>query len=129
MNRSLILLAAALLAAPLAAQDDDDRNVLAKALASVSPEVRKFHEHVVWLSSPYMDGRIPGSRGMELAREYCEHHLKVLGLDAPFSTDGVKSFRQAFPLGSVREVSTASVTGPVDFAAAEKIPSFGGVAV
>ena len=70
------------------------------ALNSVDEDTRKFNEHIVVLSSPFMEGRVPGSRGMEIAKEYMEFYFKQSGLEAPF--DG--SFRQAFPLSSTPKV-------------------------
>lgn len=85
-------------------------------LAALPPDVRQFHQHVMVLASPWMEGRIPGSRGMELAMEYMEFHFRAAGLVAPYErvveeADGTvvrtpnASFRQPFDLGAKVVVS------------------------
>ena len=71
-----------------------------EALNKVDEDARRFNEHIVVLSSPFMEGRVPGSRGMEIAKEYMEFYFKQAGLQAPFDN----SFRQAFPLSSTPKV-------------------------
>ena len=95
------------LPALLSAQSKDSANKAAKssapileALNKVDEDTRQFNEHIVVLSSPFMEGRVPGSRGMEIAKEYMEFYFKASGLEAPF--DG--SFRQSFPLSSTPKV-------------------------
>lgn len=75
------------------------------ALAEVNEEVRVYNDHLTILASPWMEGRLPGTRGMELAKEYMEYYFRQYGLEAPY--EGGASFRQPFALGSVREVKAA----------------------
>ncbi|MFI4881039.1 MAG: hypothetical protein ACIAQU_00480, partial [Phycisphaerales bacterium JB064] len=42
---------------------------IAKALAASDAEVRTYDTHVTTLSSPAMEGRLPGSPGMALAKD------------------------------------------------------------
>ncbi len=83
-----------ILAAPVFAQDVREAPI-ATALGDSSEDVRVYNDHVVTLASPFMEGRVPGSRGMQIAKEYVEKYLREAGLEPAF--DG--SFRQPFPLG------------------------------
>jgi hypothetical protein len=92
------------------------RALIAEALAEVSGEVRTFNDHLTILASPWMEGRLPGTRGMELAKEYMEFQFRASGLvpavklDAAAGTGGESaSFRQPFNLGSTNEVTAASL--------------------
>ena len=38
---------------------------IAEALAALDGDVREYNDHIVVLASPFMEGRVPGSRGME----------------------------------------------------------------
>ena len=42
---------------------------------------RIFNEHITVLSSPWMEGRLPGTRGMEYAREYVSYWFDQAGLE------------------------------------------------
>ncbi len=90
---------------------------IADALASVSDEVRVYNDHLTILASPWMEGRVPGSRGMELAKEYVETHFRDYGLlpafplveEAPDGSEKITpgaSYRQPFPLGGTTKVTT-----------------------
>ena len=64
-----------------------------------------------------MEGRLPGTRGMELAKEYMEFQFRASGLvpavkpDSSTGTGGESaSFRQPFNLGSSNDVTAASFT-------------------
>ena len=90
---------------------------IAAALSEASPEVRKFEEHVVTLSNPFMEGRLPGTRGMEIAKEYVEYYLKEAGLapafpaaDGPHAGAPRSSWRQPFPLGSTLKVTQQALS-------------------
>lgn len=96
----------------------EDRPVIAEALASVSEEVRTYNDHLTILASPWMEGRLPGTRGMERAMEYMEFHFQKFGLRAPFpeeveNTDGTiavqpgASYRQPFRLRNTLMVRRA----------------------
>lgn len=107
---ALTLLSAALtgmaLSVPAAAQGQvAGGGPIQGALAEVTEEVRVYNDHLTILASPWMEGRLPGTRGMELAKEYMEYYFRQYGLDAPY--EGGESFRQPFALGSVKEVKEA----------------------
>ncbi len=63
-----------------------------------------YNDHIVTLASPWMEGRLPGTRGMELAKEYMEFYFKDAGLEAPW--DG--TYRQPFELAPKAELLSAS---------------------
>jgi hypothetical protein len=112
----LASLAVPLLAPPLPANDPSDPDELpvapiATALASVSEDVRVFNDHLVTLASPFMEGRLPGTRGMEVAKDYVEFYLRRAGLEPAFPVDGGEaSFRQPFPLDGVAELRSQSLS-------------------
>ncbi|MCL4222500.1 MAG: M28 family peptidase [Phycisphaerales bacterium] len=78
---------------------------------SVSAAERNvYNDHLTILASPYMEGRVPGSAGMERAMDYVEYYFRQYGLEPAFPTstraaDGSEvitprsSYRQPFPLG------------------------------
>lgn len=78
---------------------------VARALADAGPDVVQFDEHLVFLASPFLGGRLPGTRGMELAKDYVEFHLERAGLEPAFPSAEGPSWRQPFQLGSRRNVT------------------------
>lgn len=87
-----------MIALSLLAQDGAIRD----ALATVDDETKEFHEHIVVLSSQWMDGRLPGTPGMERAKDYFEHHLRAVGLQPAVEprTGHPGGFRHPFSLGT-----------------------------
>ena len=87
-----------MIALSLFAQDGAIRD----ALATVDDETREFHEHIVVLSSQWMDGRLPGTPGMERAKDYFEHHLRAVGLQPAVEprTGHPGGYRHPFSLGT-----------------------------
>ena len=77
-----------------------------EVIAAADPLVQEFNEHLTVLASPWMEGRLPGTRGMERAMQYMEDQFARAGLEPGFqpSDGGPKNYRQPFPLGSSREV-------------------------
>jgi hypothetical protein len=87
-------------ACPAIAAEDVDR--VREVLNEVSEDIRVFNEHMTVLASPWMQGRLPGTQGMEYAKDYTEYWFKEGGL-SPAIVDpdtGEPSFRQQFRLGS-----------------------------
>lgn len=102
MKPSAPCLFALLVAAPLGLAQDaaapDAPAVpgrIAAALTAVDADVRRYDEHVTMMSSPFMEGRLPGTRGMEICRDYVEYWFRDAGLQ-PIESTG--SYRQVFPL-------------------------------
>ena len=58
-----------------------------------------------------MEGRLPGTRGMEIAKEYVEFWLRAAGLEAAFEDEaGQPSFRQPFPLDGFSMLAEQELT-------------------
>ena len=93
---------------------------IATALEALDGDVRVYNDHVVILASPFMEGRVPGSRGMQIASEYVEHGLRQAGLQPPFDDgQGGMGFRQPFALAATPEIAAQHIepaTGDVGFA-------------
>ena len=71
-----------------------------EVLKALPREVRDYNDHLTILASPWMDGRLPGTKGMEHAQDYMIHWFAKAGLQpAAKNTDGTPSWRQPFPLG------------------------------
>lgn len=104
------------------AADDIPEAPIANALGAASEDVRQFNDHVVMLCSPFMEGRLPGTRGMEVAKEYVEYWLKDAGLEPAFTgSGGATDYRQPFPLAGVStlEEQQLAIGGASDFAGGE----------
>ena len=83
----------------------EDVDPVREVLNDVPTDVRVFNEHVTVLASPWMGGRLPGTPGMEMAKDYTEYWFKAGGLEPAVidSTTGEGSFRHPLPLGSSTE--------------------------
>ncbi len=112
----LLALASGSLASPTLASDEDPGvstgAPIRDALTDVSSDVREYNDHIVTLANPYMMGRVPGSEGMERAKDYVEHHFRQAGLSPAFPSniDGnptdFSSFRDPFSLGGTWNATT-----------------------
>ena len=82
-----------------------------EVLGASDPAVQAFNEHLTILASPWMEGRLPGTRGMERAKDYMEDYFRKAGLLPAYqpSDGGPKTYRQPFSLGSQREVSGETI--------------------
>jgi hypothetical protein len=94
---------------------------LSDAFASADPEVLEFNEHMTVLASPWMGGRLPGTRGMELAREYMEWQFRKAGLAPAMPVEGSEAngYRQPFDLGSDSTVTGQRLEAMLDDALLE----------
>jgi len=97
--------------AGLHAAPDDPGTPIADALAVVDDEVKRFNDHLVTLASPWMEGRVPGSEGMERARDYVQYYFEAFDLMPAFPAEiegemtDFASYRDPFGLGGSWEVS------------------------
>ena len=82
-----------------------------KTIAAADPDVQAFNEHLTILASPWMEGRLPGTKGMERAMDYMEDQFRKAGLEPAFvpSEGAAKTFRQPFSLGGKREIAEESI--------------------
>jgi hypothetical protein len=79
---------------------------IASILDHLGEDGKLFDQHVTTLANPFMEGRVPGSRGMEIAREYFEFYLKKAGTLPAFPVEGdaqARSYRQPFSLAGGRK--------------------------
>ncbi len=115
MHRTLPL--AMLVATPTLAHAQTESDVL-----NFEADHRVYTQHVYYLANDFMEGRVPGSRGAEIARQYAETAFEKYGLDPAFpeaitAADGTEveepfaSWRQPFPLGGRIEVVAAELAG------------------
>ena len=63
---------------------DPAQTDLSKALAAMGPVAIEWYQHVQTLSNPFFEGRVPGSRGNEVAGEYVQFWMKQAGLEPAF---------------------------------------------
>lgn len=96
--------ALALACLPTLAQDCP----IAEALAASDAEVWLFDTHVTTLSSPAMGGRLPGSKGMAMAKDYVQRSLELAGLEPAFGSGESASWRQSF---SIENTNAENVAG------------------
>ncbi|MCA8968824.1 MAG: M28 family peptidase [Planctomycetes bacterium] len=84
-------------------------------LESLGEDVRTYDSHVTTLANPFLQGRLPGTRGMEIAKEYVEYWLRRAGAEPAFEVDGTASWRQTFLLGQKSTIikSAALTAGDV----------------
>ena len=100
---SVGLTASAFSSTTLAAIEDEDR--IRAAMNAAPAEEIIFNDHITVLSSPWMGGRLPGTPGMEYARDYVVYWYKQAGLQ-PGMIDpdtGERSWKQPFRLGASTE--------------------------
>ncbi|MDZ4831698.1 MAG: M28 family peptidase [Phycisphaerae bacterium] len=91
-----------------------------EVLKALPPESRLYNEHLTILASPWMEGRLPGTKGMERAMDYVEHWYRVIGLEPAAKTEeSVPSFRQPFALGGRREFHDQHLSARANGAAME----------
>lgn len=89
-------------------------------LAASHEDVRTYNEHLMVLASPWMDGRLPGTKGMAQAMDYVEWGFRKAGLLPPAkATDGSPSYRQPFSLGDKRSFRNQTLSGTANGASLE----------
>jgi len=101
------LVAASLVVAsfPVLAQDCP----IAEALATSDAEVRLYDTHVTTLSGPAMGGRLPGTKGMAMAKDYVQRAFELAGLEPAFGSGENASWRQAFLIENTNAENVAGV--------------------
>lgn len=84
------------------------------ALDAMGEDTRRFHAHVMALSSEFFEGRAPGTRGGDLAQDYIAFYYQRAGLEPAFTVDGQPSFKQPFNVSGdviVKEAGLAWASG------------------
>jgi aminopeptidase YwaD len=85
----------------------------------LGPEAAQWYQHVLALADPFMEGRAPGTKGIEIAAQYIEWNMQQIGLKPAFQDTTVEStdkawntFRQPFTftyMGQPVQVKKAEV--------------------
>jgi len=107
-----------LIAAPLAsvlaggaAAQDRVGDPISQAIADSDEQVREYNMHLTFLAHPFLEGRLPGTRGMEIAKDYVEEHFIDAGLAPPFvDADGNPSYRQDFSISERVDLTNQYLT-------------------
>jgi hypothetical protein len=81
----------------LALADDSTRE---KAAGSISEA--ELRDHIYFLSSDYLEGRLPGEQGYTIAAEYAATQFRAAGLKELQSGEQTASFLQAVPMQRIR---------------------------
>ncbi len=110
-TRTALLALAGLAALPLLALAEDsttyvtdDRAPVARALEIAGPDVQRYDQHITTLANPFMQGRLPGTVGIERAAQYIQFYIQEeFGLEPVF--DSGDGYRQAFQSGSFIDVT------------------------
>ncbi len=77
---------------------------LREVLEDLGPEAMLWYQHVQTLADPFFEGRVPNTRGAEIASEYIAFYLASYGLEP------------AFPEENGRDTSWTSYFQPFEFA-------------
>ncbi len=74
-------------------------------------ETAVYSQHLFTLANEYMQGRKPGTEGIERAAQYIEFHFDRLGLEPAFAEgDGDTPWRQPFRIGESLTLASQSMT-------------------
>ena len=89
---------------------DENRRALEREAEDITPAdlppmdpalVKQFDEMLAVIADPEMEGRVPGSQGIEKAATYIQEHLVGLGLEPAFADEsGDATFRQPMQMGT-----------------------------
>lgn len=84
------------------AQEREAEDITPADLPPMDPTlVKHFDEMLSVVASPDMEGRVPGSQGIEKAATYIQSHLEDLNLRPAFTNeDGNASYRQPMQMGT-----------------------------
>lgn len=61
---------------------------LRQVFVDLGPIARLWYQHVQTLANPFFEGRVPGTRGKQIASEYVEFYFKQYGLEPAFPANG-----------------------------------------
>ncbi|MFT5288160.1 MAG: hypothetical protein ACI8QS_000307 [Planctomycetota bacterium] len=91
---------------PWALQDPDPQATETSAPNTTAQDVQIFGNRVQILAASVMEGRVPGTAGMELARDTVQSWMEETGVEPAFTVEGEASWRQPFELApDVRLIS------------------------
>ncbi len=105
------------------------QGAIATTLEELGEDIRVYNDHVVTLANPFMEGRLPGTRGMEIAKDYCEYWFREAGLEPGFagltSDPEANPWRQPFPLAATPKLIEQHLS-VADAPDGELVPTFVG---
>ena len=88
---------------------------IAETLDEIGPGGKAFHAHVTTLSNPFLEGRAPGTRGIDIAAEYIAHYFERAGLEPAFAPEPdatlpgwAAGYRQSFDVHGRTEIGGAA---------------------
>lgn len=81
-------------------------------LEGLGPVAIEWYQHVMTLSNPFFEGRVPASRGGALAGEYIEFYLRQYGLEPAFPEPPVNPAKPASAPTPPVAVSTEGAMPP-----------------
>ncbi|MHC4415788.1 MAG: M28 family peptidase [Planctomycetota bacterium] len=64
---------------------------LRQVFEDLGPDATLWYQHVQMLANPFLEGRLPGTRGAELAAEYIEFYFRHYGLEPAFPAPDAQS--------------------------------------
>lgn len=78
----------------------------------LGPVAIEWYQHVLTLSNPFFEGRVPASRGSIIAGEYIEFYFKQFGLEPAFEAPSLdpSSARQGITAASTQGAAAAPST-------------------
>ncbi len=78
--------------------------------AATDMETALYSQHLFTLANEFMQGRKPGTEGIEKAAQYIEFHFDRLGLEPAFEDEGgAATWRQPFRIGETSELVSQSM--------------------
>ena len=98
------LVALAGLGTPVLAQTESVAAEVAAFVDEVPADpalVARYMTHVTFLGSPFLGGRLPGTEGMEIAKDYMQYYLAQAGLQPGAEGPEGPTWRQPFALVGV----------------------------
>ncbi|MEZ5975295.1 MAG: PA domain-containing protein [Planctomycetota bacterium] len=109
---ALALLPAA--AAQVPAVSLEPANAPVDDLQAPPAEVRRYMSHVNFLADPFLQGRLPGTQGMEIAKDYVQYWFEAAGLKpgVPGKDGAEDSWRQPFELAGTFQLQEVALEGP-----------------
>lgn len=84
---------------------------LHEVFMQLGAEAAAWYQHVLTLSDPFMEGRGPGTHGIEVAADYIEWNMRQAGLEAAFADENGNeqaTFRQPFTFSYMGQPSAVS---------------------
>lgn len=72
--------------------------------------IARYMSHVTFLASPFLGGRLPGTKGMEIAKDYMQYSLQAAGLQPGAQSTEGPIWRQPFELPGRYDLKRSALT-------------------